>query len=825
MKALLALFTLAVMLSFDLPAQTTRSAAASVAPELTKNGPFVMTSQGGHYRVWERLVEEPGPLGKTVLRKRSFVECAVGLDYRRDGQWVASEEIVEPILGGAVAQKGPHRVLFLNDLATAGAIDMETPDGKRLLSSFICVSYFDTATGSNVLLGEVKSCLGKVSGNKVVFEDALTQVRADVVYTYTKAGLSQDVVFRDRLPDSAVFGLNASSTKLLLYSEFYNPPQAVVHRQAHGQVDDPEDQIDELDFGVTRLVRGKAFGVGGSGSKHDIPVNKQWRMIGGRRFLIEEIPLPQVQAELEALPKRQGAAVNSTNALWRTASLELKLPPALPQAKAKHTNEMLMANNLSSAPGFVVDWLALNGTTNDFTFAGDTTYFVTGPFIVSAKLTMEGGTVIKYTNTPGSYGSAYVLANGTLDCQGEAYKPIVCTDQNDNSVGEVVPGSTGSPLVGSYLGLATRDSLQMLRGMRFLYAWVALQSGNGLILEDSQLVKCDIGLDLYARPLTLRNVLFGQVSVPINGSTPLIDVVAEHVTADRIYYFAGMNTTLGATLERLSLTNCLFTQVTNFIWSPLNTPAVSSNALTWVADASGVYQAAGAGNYYLADNSPYRNVGTTNVSANVLGLLRTRTTYPPIMLTNPVSAYPFTLLASATLGADTTFTPQAQRDTGIPALGYHYAPLDYLVNNVQATNVTVRVSDGAVLGYGTDIGFWLLGNSSLVCEGSPTRMNGFVRSACVQEQPMHWSGAGFDCIPVVALNSNNFHLDASFRFTLFSTLAPGNYHLIQCEEFCFTSLNVRDCQFWNGPIYASSAWANQTSQVMYANNLLVRANP
>jgi hypothetical protein len=78
-----------------------------------------------------------------------------------------------------------------------------------------------------------------------------------------------------------------------------------------------------------------------------------------------------------------------------------------------------------------------------------------------------------------------------------------------------------------------------------------------------------------------------------------------------------------------------------------NPPA--TNAVVWQPDATGLYQPTGAGNYYLAADSPYRNAGATNLSTNVLALLRTRTTYPPLVISNAPSTYPPTFLASAAL--------------------------------------------------------------------------------------------------------------------------------------------------------------------------------
>src|SRR5204863_9575323 len=80
----------------------------------------------------------------------------------------------------------------------------------------------------------------------------------------------------------------------------------------------------------------------------------------------------------------------------------------------------------------------------------------------------------------------------------------------------------------------------------------------------------------------------------------------------------------------LNLTNCLLIAVTNNL--KFNS---GSNNQTNQSDA-GVFQTAGSGARYLA-NSTYRNIGTTNLSTNLLAELKRRTTYAPTILTNDIT--------------------------------------------------------------------------------------------------------------------------------------------------------------------------------------------
>jgi len=63
----------------------------------------------------------------------------------------------------------------------------------------------------------------------------------------------------------------------------------------------------------------------------------------------------------------------------------------------------------------------------------------------------------------------------------------------------------------------------------------------------------------------------------------------------------------------------------------------------WTDSATPIYQTAGAGNYYLAPNSPYRGIGTAPLTPGLLTLLTNRTTWPPIVYANTTFTSPTTL--------------------------------------------------------------------------------------------------------------------------------------------------------------------------------------
>ena len=64
-----------------------------------------------------------------------------------------------------------------------------------------------------MLIAEVKDSIGELHPpNVIVYKDAFDDVAADLYFRYTKAGLSQWVIVREKLPSPESFGLNSDST-------------------------------------------------------------------------------------------------------------------------------------------------------------------------------------------------------------------------------------------------------------------------------------------------------------------------------------------------------------------------------------------------------------------------------------------------------------------------------------------------------------------------------------------------------------------------------------------------------------------------------------
>ena len=747
---------------------------------------YSIVARAANHRIWQGVVASTDALGRVSYLTNSYTELAAGMYYMdtQSGQWTESQELVESFPGGAIARHGQHQVMFANDLATAGAIDMQTPDGKRLVSHIIGLSYFDTSTGTNVLIAEVTNCIGRIlPPNQVIYESAFSELNASVRYTYTRDGFEQDVILLEAPPAPEEYGLNPATTRLGVLTEFVNPPQPATQTRVLTQSDGTEAVDETLDFGVMQVGSGRAFLLGPSGAGPGITVSKQWLKLEGRDFLVEEIPVPALLKAIESLPKNQGASLKSRGRTVQLAQGRAALPlvpsslttsalwslPA-PKAAKADTNLMHLAKARLPERGLLLDYYFTMISTNSFTFQSDTTYYVSGNVSLSGTTVCEGGTVIKFTNSP----TAKLSMSGPLVCKAGQYRPIIMTSKNDNTVGLSISGSTGSPT--NYNGATyledNNSQTNTYQYLRLSYAGIGLSAAifsNGV--WHCQFVKCGTAVNASGSgTVALHNVLMTQCT---NGVITTGTLSAEHLTADQCV------TLLAGTGSSGVLTNSLLTAVT----------AVTNMSLynsAQLSSGSGVYQAVGAASYYLADGSTNRNAGTRNISTQLLSDLKLRTTYPPIVLTNRITT-------------DTTLTPQAQRDTDVPDLGYSYDPLDYVVSGLQLTNALVLTNGVALGAYGSCDGIISYGNSvthgTIVSQGLTDRLNYIVHYNTVQEQTTtNWAAL----YSASTVNLCSPYAGAQFSFTGWSIPGALRAHFLTAGN----SLTIwfKNCQFSGGTI-------------------------
>ncbi len=694
-------------------------ATGNGAGQETVPGPtaYRVIDTGANHRVWQNETYEKGPEGKTYTRIHKFTELSAGLNYFKAGQWVEAKDQIEVFAGGAIARQGQSQVIFASNLKTAGAIDMQTPDGKRLTSNILGLMYVDTATGNAVQIASLQDSEGQlISDNEVVYRDAFEGVHANVKYRYTKSGFEQDVVLKSQLPDPQALGLNPETTVLEVFTEFINPsPAEVADVQAEDSTTEPDQAVN---WGSVSLGLGKAFNLDGQDSPAS--VTKRYVKIQGRYFLLEKVRLRDIKSSLSKLPK---LAANSAHSATMLAGNLVMPAPIQNKAQAK---PMRLALGTMPDPGYVLDYFTLITSYTNYTFQSDNTYFINGTVNLAGTNVFEPGTVIKYATN----GSITAVAGSKVVFQSKSYRPILFTSKDDNAPGEPISGSIGTPS-GYYanpaLNLGSMGAV-VLGEFHISYAQKGLSvSGASPAIYDAQFVNCAQAFADVNGVITLENILFSNVKTNFNTTLNTNYISVQNATFNNTFDLVNGN----YTNTFFYLTNCVFANVTNLsgnITAGNNgfyrSPQVGSATVT---NTTNPFKVAGAASCYLTNGCAFLDFGTTNVDSNTLKLLAAKTVYAPVIFSN------------ITISVATNFAPQASRDTNAPDLGYHYDPLDFVFGGVNVrSNMTFAA--GTAVGwfelpssYGNGYGISITNGKVVTFTGTVTSPCYFVRYSIVQE--------------------------------------------------------------------------------------------
>ncbi|HVU09389.1 MAG TPA: LamG-like jellyroll fold domain-containing protein [Verrucomicrobiae bacterium] len=558
-----------------------------------------------------------------------------------------------------------------------------------------------------------------------------------------------------------------------------------------------------------QMVPGKAFSIGTSDSS--VAVSKSWVTVQSRQFLIEEVPVDAVADDLLALPP---ATTSKLNPPLHVVSTERRLPPQrLAQSNSKGT---FITKAMSPNKGLVLDYNTINTSMTNVTFQGDTTYYISGTVNLYGTNVFEGGAVIKYTNnaTIGAISGSSVKINWLAS----AYRPVIFTAKDDNSVGETISGSTGNPS-GYYanpaLTLVATTFLPSLANFRISYAYQALTlAGTAPSVFDGQIINCQNGIYVNSilGQLLVENLLFANVQTNFNSMIESSYLTAKNVTFNSSVCLATVQD--GITMN---MTNCVLANVTNLTNSGVslngshngfyNSPAFGTSITT---NTFYPFQAVGAGNYYLTNGCNFFNAGTTNIDPTLLASLAQKTTYPPIIYSNVI------------VSNNITLNPQAQRDTDTPDLGYHYDPIDYLVDNYAITNVTLAVTNGVAIASYNEPGIQLQNGSAIISIGSPLYPNWFVRYSSVQEQSVSLGGTNLGSgITVNAYDNGTAWPTGQFVFSKFARPAGGGNLFNDTGANAYSSLLVQNCELWSGPGVFNG---NTNTVTTLQNNLFDRSS-
>jgi hypothetical protein len=781
-------------------------------------GDYAITERGSHHRVWSRVSYETNRQGRVWARTNAYTELATGMHYRNErGEWTESVPGFELEPGWAVARRGAHQVALAADARTYGGVDIRTPDNQRLRSHVLGLSYLDTSSGQAVLIAETTNCVGQLlpSGNEVLYANAFTDFRADLLYTYTKAGFRQDVILREQPPGPELFGLNPQTTRLQVLTEFVEasePVKVVAAIGERGAAQEPLSAVtngvagkdilvdEQLRFGAMKMGRGRAFTLGADdGRGRALPVVKRWQQMSGRQFLVEEVRWRALTPELRALPPSQvyeSAARNAAPFAQRCVPAEHVFPPA--PGPREPSGTLLLASSAPPTAGFVVDY-NLDSYLADFTFQGDTTYYASGWVDLEGTTTFEGGAVVKFNGT-----AAGLTIWGPVVCRTGPYRPVVFTSKSDNSVGAWVAGGTpavwGSVYGGVYLFAGSQVELD---NVRFAYAACGLgvesYYDGGVTLRNAQFVNSGMAVWGYGSTVNLYNVLIASGTAAFHFED-MVSTVGQNLTV------CGLNRLLldPGVSEPVPLYNSLLVALAN---DPAGGFGGSHNENLWNQTAGSVFQSKGAGDYYLADYSPHRDQGTTSIEAKLLADLRRKTTYRP--LDGP----------SGTLTTSATLLPQALRDTNTPDLGYHYDPIDYAIGAVTLANASLNLAEGVVVCvYGG--GIQVNGGATLSGLGRPLARTVITRHAAVQEQPA-WPGTTFTGLPLVTI-ADQGSVDLSF-VTLSLASAPVGQRYAIWVDHEGASVSLRNCEVFTGTVDVAAEEGGSPVTVILNNCLFWRS--
>src|ERR1035438_417957 len=534
--------------------------AQSVTSQQTSGSfatPYAITVQDANSRVWQRTVYETDPAGQIVARQHSYTEVASGLNHLVNGQWVESKEEIDILPNGtAVATNGQHQAYFPGDIYQ-GQVELVTSDGQHLRSRPMGLSYFD---GTNsALIAELTNSVGVVVGNnQVVYPNAFTDFRADLRYTYTKAGFEQDIILRQQPPTPEALGINPDTARLQILTEFFSPPQPTIKSTAMPIQAGLSLTDESLCFGTMQMILGRAFMLGANVTDAGALVNKQWLLLNGRQFLVEEVPVNAILEGLAALPlTAMNFAPGKNHTLM--AARQLNLPP---ERHVKRDNSKIMRLASSDLPtqGFVMDYQTVTGGSySSYTFHGDTTYYISGGVTLAGSGTFESGTVLKYA----SGGAGVTLFCGAaVNFQTSLYHPAVFTAKDDNSIGEIINGSTGNPT--NYYAsqaLTFYGNSPTLTNLRVDYAQQGLYFGGANpSIYNAQILNCLYGITSGGAIINLRNVLFSNIKTNFSSISGTMAINIQNGTFNGSAYLAIAPIPSSSALV---LTNCVLANITN----------------------------------------------------------------------------------------------------------------------------------------------------------------------------------------------------------------------------------------------------------------------
>lgn len=491
---------LAAILGLVCATDVARSEPAAVAQSEPVGVAGTEVERGQDYAVLQNISLAPGPSGSMVMATNRFTLLENCMHYSEEGQWRQSEDLIESFPEGAIARRGPNKAVFSPELNTQVVFDILASDGRRLQGGIRAIQLTDIRAGRSIVLGLVKqSVLGRLlPPNQLVWQDAFTGIKADVVMVWKHNLFSQDVVLLEQPVIPA--GWDPRATRLEVVTEFFVEAEPEL-RKSTVKVDGLPAIEDHavIHFGALAMVMGKAFGSAdgkalefGAFTTEGTTVVKQWQSTeDGRRFLVESVAWPEVQAAMAKLPAAQQANHAAPGSREKLLATGWGARPSL----TRDPRPMEVASLNYQPRGLLIDFTIIpDGSGTPGTFAAGT-YYIKTSYYSGSSVTFSPNCVIKFKN------NAYLLAYGPIYFPASVTTSSmpVFTSRNDDSIGEVIQGvagetdSNGDPTLhkaAQSLWIYYSTFTTEVRNARFIWSKVGIQrdrntgSSASLFLHD-----------------------------------------------------------------------------------------------------------------------------------------------------------------------------------------------------------------------------------------------------------------------------------------------------------------------------------------------------
>ncbi len=417
-------------------------------PTMPQAAPARVVDRGQDHVTYQTILSHGGPGRSRIYSTNRFTLVENGLHYRDQGQWKESQDLLEPDPVGLRATHGPLRALLRPDLIGDATFELTGTNGSKLSGIVRQILATDSQSGESVLLGQPRDGVTPefLPPNRMVFPDAFTGVRADLVYAYTHGSFRQTLVLREAPALPATW--NPALVRLEVVTEFHSSVRPAVQGRSfkdgkgatvedHGVV--RFEAMDLIGGRSTQWVAGKgptadrdSVGTPGTPGTPETLVRKQWiQDPSARSMLIESVDWPAVTAAFKGAAR--GGAVNPPR-IKRG-----QLAPAVRSAQNRPVPQVPIRT--ASAPyepdGLVVESaLALPGTITHF--RAGTTYYIRSNYYNGAPVRFDPGCVLKYRN------AAYMLLYGPVTFPASLPRAVF-TSRDDNAYGDVIAGVPGEP--------------------------------------------------------------------------------------------------------------------------------------------------------------------------------------------------------------------------------------------------------------------------------------------------------------------------------------------------------------------------------------------